>query len=597
AVQTFRGAQHTFELGQTLSGALKALSQGEGATLYMTLLAGFQVLLNRYSGQADIVVGSPMAGRNRAEIEPLIGFFINTLVLRTQLSGEMTFRQVLSRVREVCLGAYAHQDVPFEILVEKLQPDRDLSRNPFFQVVFQLLKTSNGAQQPSASSQPSLEINVTTSKFDLTFDLWETTEARELAGQIEYNTDLFDEATIERLARHYRRLLESIVAHSDQPISQLSLLSAGEERQLVREWNQTATDYPRASCIHELFEAQVERSPERVAVIFEDQQLSYGELNRRANQLAGYLQQQGVGVETLVGVMVERSVELVISLLGVLKAGGAYVPLDASYPAERLQYMMADAGVAVVITQSGLAPRLAESGVRVVSIDGQWPEIEQQSAANVASSVRAENLAYVIYTSGSTGKPKGVSIPHRAINRLVSNTNYIKIDPSDRTAQASNASFDAATFEIWGTLLHGAQLVGISRDVALSAYEFAVKLREHQITILFLTTSLFNQLVSEVPEVFGSLRHLLFGGSAVDPRWVKEVLQKAPSERLLHVYGPTESTTYASWHLVSEVQNDRGTIPIGRPIANTELYIVDRHLQPVPIGVAGQLLIGGEGLA
>src|SRR5437588_5785146 len=465
AVQAFRGAQHTFELGQTLSGALKALSQGEGATLYMTLLGGFQVLLNRYSGQADIVVGSPMAGRNRAEIEPLIGFFINTLVLRTQLSGEMTFRQVLSRVREVCLGAYAHQDVPFEILVEKLQPDRDLSRNPFFQVVFQLLKTSNGTQQPSASSQPSLEINVTTSKFDLTFDLLETPEARELAGRIEYNTDLFDEATIERLARHYRRLLESIVAHPDQPISQLSLLSASEERQLVREWNQTVSDYPRASCIHQLFEAQVERSPEAVAVIFENQQLTYSELNRRANQLAGYLQQQGVGVETLVGVMVERSVELVISLLAVLKAGGAYVPLDASYPAERLQYMMADAGVAVVITQSGLAPRLAESGVRVVSIDGQWPEIEQQSAANVASSVRAENLAYVIYTSGSTGRPKGALGTHRAaLNRFSWMWKTYPFEASEICCQKTSISFVDSIWEIFGPLLQGVANVIISEQ-------------------------------------------------------------------------------------------------------------------------------------
>src|SRR5437588_5771268 len=463
AVQTFRGAQLRLEIAPTLVTQLRQLSQREGVTPFMTMMAAFKVLLYRYTGQDDIVVGSYIAGRNRAEIEGLIGFFINTQVLRTDLSGDPTFLELLVREHEVAVGAYAHQDVPFEMVVEKLQPDRELNRNPLFQVVFQLQNMPTTGERRANTTQPSFEINRSTAIFDMSVNLWET--GNDIKGEIEYNTDLFDEATIERLARHYRRLLESIVAHSDQPISQLSLLSASEERQLVREWNQTATDYPRASCIHQLFEAQVQRSPEAVAVIFENQQLSYGELNRRANQLAGYLQQEGVGVETLVGVMVERSVELVISLLAVLKAGGAYVPLDASYPAERLQYMMADAGVAVVITQSGLAPRLAESGVRVVSIDGQWPEIEQQSAANVASSVRAENLAYVIYTSGSTGRPKGALGTHRAaLNRFSWMWKTYPFEASEICCQKTSISFVDSIWEIFGPLLQGVANVIISEQ-------------------------------------------------------------------------------------------------------------------------------------
>src|SRR5205807_652674 len=451
-------------------------------------VAAFKVLLYRYTGQDDIVVGPYIAGRNRAEIEGLIGFFINTQVLRTDLSGDPTFLELLVREHEVAVGAYAHQDVPFEMVVEKLQPDRELNRNPLFQVVFQLQNMPTTGERRANTTQPSFEINRSTAIFDMSVNLWET--GNDIKGEIEYNTDLFDEATIERLARHYRRLLESIVAHSDQPISQLSLLSASEERQLVREWNQTATDYPCASCIHQLFEAQVERKPERVAVIFEDQQLSYGELNRRANQLAGYLQQEGVGVETLVGVMMERSVELVISLLAVLKAGGAYVPLDASYPAERLQYMMADAGVAVVITQSGLAPRLAESGVRVVSIDGQWPEIEQQSAANVGSSVRAENLAYVIYTSGSTGKPKGVMVAHRGLSS-VAETQFktFELRSSDRVLQYSSSSFDASVFEILMAIRAGGSLCLVPRDSVIPGPALVNLLGDQAVTIVTLPPS------------------------------------------------------------------------------------------------------------
>ncbi|WP_333448013.1 amino acid adenylation domain-containing protein, partial [Microcoleus sp. herbarium2] len=349
--------------------------------------------------------------------------------------------------------------------------------------------------------------------------------------------------------------------------------------------------------MHQLFEAQVERTPDAVAAVFEDEQLTYGELNCRANQLAHHLRSLGVSPDQLVGICVERSLKMIVGFLGILKAGGAYVPLDPSYPQERLAFMLKDAEVSVLLTQQQLVEKLPEHQARLVCLDTEWETIARQSKENPLSEVTPEGLAYVIYTSGSTGKPKGVCISHRAVNRLVSNTNYVKLEPGDRVAQASNCSFDAATFEIWGALLHGARLVGVTKDVALSPKDFAAQLREQGISVLFLTTALFNQLAKEVPSAFNSVRHLLFGGEAVEPRLVKRVLENSPPQRLLHVYGPTESTTFASWHLVQEVPEGVTTIPIGRPLSNTQIYLLDNQMQPVPVGVPGELYIGGDGLA
>jgi amino acid adenylation domain-containing protein len=373
-----------------------------------------------------------------------------------------------------------------------------------------------------------------------------------------------------------------------------------------------------------LFEQQVEQTPDAIALtgcftnalssgytnslILEDKQLTYRELNNRSNKLAHHLQKLGIGPEVLVGICMERSVEMIVGLLGILKAGGAYVPLDPSYPQERLSFMLDDAQVSVLLTQEKLITQLpdaitstAQDGAiqnpKVVFLDRDWHTIDQESPENPTSNVTSDNLAYIIYTSGSTGTPKGVAVPHKAVNRLVFNTNYIKLDPSDKVAQVSNTSFDAATFEIWGALLNGAQLVGISPDVTLSPHDFARQLRQEGISVLFLTTALFQQLARTVPQAFESLRYLLFGGEAVDPRWVKKVLAKGPPQRSLHVYGPTESTTFSSFYWVQEVLEEVTSIPIGRPITNTQIYLLDRQLQPVPIGVTGELYIGGEGLA
>jgi natural product biosynthesis luciferase-like monooxygenase protein/amino acid adenylation domain-containing protein/non-ribosomal peptide synthase protein (TIGR01720 family) len=594
AVQTFRGAQQVFTLPVELTKALDSLSQRESATQFMTLLAAFDVLLYRYTEQTDVLVGSPIANRHQGEIEDSIGFFVNTLVLRTDLSGNPSFQELLGRVREMTLAAYAHQDLPFELLVEALQPERNLSHSPLFQVAFVLQNAPMPKIELSELTLSPYTADTQTAKFDLTLTLEATEEG--LMGLWEYNTDLFEAEAIARMAGHFQTLLESIVGNPEQRIHELPMLSASERNQLL-EWNNTQTEYPREQCIHQVFEQQVERSPDAVAVVFADRQITYRELNSRANQLAHYLRTLGVGAEVLVGISVDRSLDLIVGMLGILKAGGAYVPLDPNYPPERLSYMLADAQVSVLLTQQELVERLPELQVKIVCLDADWQTIDAESKDNLSCEVTADRLAYVIYTSGSTGQPKGVMVPHRAVNRLVLNTDYVQLGAGDRIAQASNASFDAATFEIWGALLNGASLVGVPQHIVLSLSEFAGYIREHGISVLFLTTALFNQISSFVPQAFGSLRYLLFGGEAVDPKWVREVLQNGAPQNLLHVYGPTENTTYSSWFLVREVSETATTIPIGGAIANSQIHLLDFNLQPVPVGVPGELHVGGDGLA
>jgi amino acid adenylation domain-containing protein len=595
AIQTYRGARQSLTLPKAVSEGLKALSRDQGITLFMTLLAAFQTLLQRYTGQDDIVVGSPISGRNRHELEGVIGFFVNTLALHTDFAGDPTFRELLTRVREVAIGAYAHQDLPFEKLVEELHPQRSLSQSPLYQVAFALRNNPPHVVTLDGLTTAPFEISGGTAKSDLYLSIIDNDE--NLQARCEYKTELFEAATIERMLRHFQILLEGLITNPDRRISDLPMLTETEKQQILVEWNDTKRGYPRDKCIHELIEQQAEKSPDAIAVVFEDQQLTYRELNRKANQLAHYLRGLGVGPEIFVGIYVERSLEMVEGLLGILKAGGAYVPLDPEYPQERLAFMLEDTRARVLITHKRLMEKLPEHNARVICLDRDWEEIRHESEENPESNSTAENLAYVIYTSGSTGRPKGVSISHRAVNRLVFNTDYVKIESFDKVAQVSNASFDAATFEIWGALLQGAQLIGIPKRVALSPQEFAAQIAEQEISVLFLTTALFNQIASEAPQAFHSVRDLLFGGEAVDPRWVKEVLRYGPPNRLLHVYGPTESTTFASFHLVEHVSEGATTIPIGCPISNTQIYLLDAHLGSVPVGVSGELYIGGDGLA
>ncbi|KJH70841.1 non-ribosomal peptide synthetase [Aliterella atlantica] len=600
--QTSQGATKFLELPQNLYQALLTLSQQEGVTLFMTLLAAFQTLLYRYTGQTDIAVGLPIANRNRRELEELIGFFANSLVLRTDLSDNPTFRELLARVKQVAVAAYTHQDLPFEKLVAELHPERNLSQNPLFQVVFALQNAPmEQLELPGLTLSP-FKVDTTTARFDLEFYLWECgdnfrslwgdswQQSEGLRGVLVYNTDLFTSDAIARMLQHFQTLLFGIVANPDTSLADLPLLTSREQQQLG-EWNQTKRSYPDL-CIHQLFEQSANQNPNAIAVKFDERQLTYEQLNSGSNQLAHYLQKLGVGVETLVGICMEPSPVMVAAILAILKAGGAYVPLDPSYPPERLQFMVEDARVTVVITQDSLL-HLFGGNLNIVCVERDWSAIASASVANPITQTTADNLAYVVYTSGSTGTPKGVAIPHKAVSRLVCNPNYINIEITDKVAQCANISFDAATFEIWGALLNGAQLVGINRKVILSPLEFTQEIQQQEISILFLTTALFNQIVREVPSAFSSLRYLLFGGEAVDVKLVQAVMEGAP-QHLLHVYGPTENTTFTSWY---EVESGAKSVPIGKAIANTQIYLLDANLNPVPVGVVGEIYIGGDGLA
>ncbi|ODH00063.1 non-ribosomal peptide synthetase [Nostoc sp. KVJ20] len=596
SVQTFRGWCFSFQLDAKLTASLKELSQKSGTTLFMTLMAAYATLLFRYSGQSDILLGTPIASRNHQDVEGLIGFFVNTLVMRTRLEDNPSFSKLLMQVRSTCMDAYVNQDVPFEQIVEALHIERSLSHSPLFQVMFALQNAAiEQLETPELAVTP-LHLDNVNAKVDLTLQMWEQDNC--LQGFWQYNTDLFDEDRIARMTGHFQTLLAGIVANPQASVGTLPLLTERERHQLLVEWNDTHIPYPDTKCIHQVFEEQVEQTPNAIALVYEHESLTYRELSDRANQLAHYLQSLGVGTEVLVGICVERSLEMIIAMLAILKAGGAYVPFDPAYPQERLAYMLNDSQVSILLTQEQLTAQIPETNAKVVFLDTCWQKvISKYSQKNPENEASSHNLAYVIYTSGSTGKPKGITVTHQAVNRLVCNTNYVKLTANHRVAQASNAAFDAATFEIWGALLNGARLVGISKEVLLSPPQLATQLQDQQIDFLFVTTALFNQLVSQVPGIFKTLQTVLFGGEAVEPNWVRTLLQNQPPKRLLHVYGPTENTTFSSWYLVQEVPESATNLPIGQPIANTQIYILDRYLQPVPIGVPGELCIGGDGLA
>ena len=601
AQRAYRGAARPFAVNEATTRKLKELCHAEGVTTFMLLLAAFQTLLHRYTGRPDIVVGTPVASRNRSELEGLIGFFANTLVLRADLSGDPSFRELLRRVRETALGAFAHQELPFERLVEELQPERSLSHTPLFQVMFALQNAPRGAAElPGLTMSAVGSAESGTEKFDLTLIMAEAGGA--LSGALSFNTELFEPETAERMLRHLGALLSAAAADPALPLSRLPLMGDEERRRLVTSLNRTRREFPRGLCAHELFERQADARPEAAAAAeaATGRSLSYAELDRRANQLAHHLRGLGVGPEVAVGVCLERSAELPVALLGVLKAGGVYLPLDPTYPLERLSLMIEQTQTPVLVVQEELEERLPAHWGQVVRVDGGgWEELEREESCERLAGVgtHAEGLAYVIYTSGSTGVPKGIGVTHRAISRLVCNTDYVELGADDRVAQISNASFDALTFELWGALLHGAQLVIIDKAVAISPREFSSQLAAWQVTTTFLTTALFNQVAHVAPSAFRSLRYVLFGGEAVDPASVREVLAGGKPRHLLHVYGPTENTTFSTWFEVEEVAEGAQTVPIGRPISNTQAYVLDGAGGPVPVGVPGELYLGGEGLA
>ena len=595
AVASLRGATQSVALDREASERLKALAQAEGATLFMALLAAFQILLARYTGQTDIPVGTPVANRHPAEVEGLIGFFVNTLVMRGDLSGRPSFREVLRRVRATALGAYAHQDVPFEMLVEELQPERDRSRTPLFQVSLALQAAPLPEPETQGVRWRAEEMTGGGAKFDLTLELEDMPTG--LAGVLEYNTDIFEAETARRLAAHFRQLVGGLVAAPDRPVSELPLLTEEETRRLLVEWNATAADYPRDLCLHELFERQVAAAPEAVAVIFEDERLTYAELNERANQLARHLRELGGGPEARVGVLMERSVELVVGLLAIMKAGAAYVPLDPDYPQERLAFMLADAGVRVLLTQERLRGRVPTGAETVVCLDSERATFAAYGTENLNVGVTADSMIYVIYTSGSTGRPKGVMLPHRGIvNCLLWMQSAFRLGPHDRTMLKASLSFDASVWELFWPLLVGAGVV-VARPGGQQDSAYLVRAAERDgVTILHFVPSMLSVFLNE-QELgrAGSVRRVLAGGEALPPDTMARFHARMSAE-LHNFYGPTE-TSIGSLDWRCEPGGTYTVVPIGRPIANTQIYILDRDGRPVPVGVPGELYVGGDGLA
>jgi amino acid adenylation domain-containing protein len=599
AVQSFQGAALGFSLPLELTRGLETLARRGGATLFTTLLAAFQALLHRRTGQDDVVLGAPVANRNRREIEDLIGFFVNSLVLRADCGGDPAFRDLLAQTRERALEAQAHQDLPFERLVEELHPERDLGRNPLFQIAFALQNAPGSPVRLRGLEVEAVEVEIRTTRFDLEVHLW--SEPRGLQGLVYYDTDLFDGTTVRRLADHFQALLAGAAADPAARLSELPLLGAAERHQVATEWNDTAADYPREATIHALFARATHRFPDLVAVEYGERTLTYAELDSRSDALARALVRLGAGPEVPVAVLAERGPELIVALLAILRAGGAYLPLDPAWPPARLAWMLDDAGAAVLLAGDSFGATVRALPPHRAVVLGLETALAAAGTAGppgppIGERASADHLAYLIYTSGSTGRPKGVAVPHRAVLRLVLGTDYVRLGPGDRIAQASTAAFDAATFEIWGALLQGARVVGVPREVLLSAPELEAEIRRRCIQTLFLTTALFHQLARERPALFAPLRELLFGGETADPAAVRRVLAAGPPRRLLHVYGPTESTTFATWHPVAEPPGAAAP-PIGRPIANTSLRVLDPGLRPVPPGGSGELCLGGDGLA
>ncbi len=608
-LQRYRGGSHEFSLNEGLARRLETLAKREGTTLYATLLTAFFVLLHRYTAQVDILVGSPAAGRGMPGCESIVGYFVNPVVMRADLSGDSTFGVLLSQVRQTVLEALEHQDVPFALLVERLQANRDPSRSPLFQVEFvwdalRLLRQHNqapsdmdetpeGANRGGLSLEPFLKQRG--APFDLTLKM--VAVGKSLSGAIQYNVDLFDAATIARMAGHFQTLLEGIVASPDARLSALPLLTESERRQILVEWNDTRTDYPDTSCLHELFESQVERSPDAVAVVFQEERLTYRELNRRADRLARRLKALGVGPDVLAGICAERSVEMVVGLLGILKAGGAYVPLDPTYPKERLAFMLEDAHVPVLLTQRRLVEGLPRHVATVVCLDEDVPIIGEESARNPVSGAVAENLAYVIYTSGSTGRPKGVMITHRGIcNRLRWMQGAYHLTEADRVLQKTPLSFDVSVWEVFWPLLTGARLVVAKPGGHLDPAYLLKLISDQGITTLHFVPSMLRVFLEERGlDACHSVRRVICSGEPLTVALQERFFERLAAE-LHNLYGPTEaSIDVTCWSCTRT--GGRQTVPIGRPIANTQIYILDSHVCPVPVGIAGELHIGSVGLA
>ncbi|WP_067777339.1 non-ribosomal peptide synthetase [Nostoc sp. NIES-3756] len=594
--QTFNGAKVQLALPKHLTDSLKQLSHQEGATLFMTLLAAFKTLLYRYTGQTDILVGSPVASRNSVEVESLIGLFVNVLVLRTDLSEQPSFRKLLTRVKSTALEAYVHQDLPFDKLVGELQPERDLSHNPLFQVMFVLQNVPIPTPQLSDISLTFTEVDNGSAKFDLTLFMEDREQG--LVATLEYDTDLFNADTIQRMLGHFSTLLEGIISSPDQCIAELPLLTAAEKQQLLIEFNNTKTNYPADKCLHQLFEAQVEKTPDAVAAVFENEQLTYHQLNQRVNQLAHYLQKLGVQPEVPVGICIERSITMLIGLLGILKAGGAYIPLDPTYPQERLAFMLEDVQAPILLTQKHLLESLPNHRAKVVCLEQDWQEIAQESRENPVNSLIPDNLAYIIYTSGSTGKPKGTLIHHRGlVNYLAWCSQAYTVHQGEGAAVHSSMSFDMTITGLFSPLLVGNKVELLPEHQGLESLANALQNKSNYSLVKITPAQLLllSQQLSSI-EAKGKTNAFIIGGENLSKDSIAFWRNFAPDTILVNEYGPTETVVGCCIYQVPQGEINSASVPIGKPIANTQLYVLNQYYQPVPIGVSGELYIGGVGV-
>jgi amino acid adenylation domain-containing protein len=590
--RTGRGGTVDIQISAPLTTALRRVTRAARATLFMTVLAGFQSLLARYSGQDDIVVGTAIANRPRQETEGLVGFFANTLVLRTHLSDNPSFLDVIARVREVALGAYRHQDLPFEHLVKAMGPERTLGHTSLFQHMFVFQNALERDLTLDGLTTERFALDHDTAMFDLTLTLSEGQET--IVGTLEYATDLFDRTTAERMAGHLSRLLEAAVADPDRPIDELDFLDHPERHKVLVEWNDTRTN-PENRCIHDLFEERAAAHPDAIALTAGDESLTYRELDERSGVLARRLRALGVGPDARVGIYLYRSADAIVAILATLKAGGAYVPLDPDYPVARLAFMVEDSDVEVVVTGGALGDRLGWCRAHILRMDVDNGSMAEPTNDNPVGTARSENLAYIVYTSGSTGTPKGVMVEHRAVVARMIGVDYIHFDKVGAVLHMAPLAFDASTFEIWGPLLHGACCV-VYPDQRFALDRFGTALAAN-VDTLWLTSAVFNTVIDEDWRLLGGIRQLIVGGEALSADHVAKATALLPQMRLVNGYGPTEATTFAACHEIRAMEPGTGRVPIGRPIANTELYILDGCQRPAPIGIPGELYLGGAGLA
>jgi len=596
AKRTLPGMQCPITFPESLSKRLRELCRREGTTLFMMLAAAFQVLLGRYTAQNEVLLGTPAAGRGQVEVENLIGFFVNMIVLKADLRGVRTIRELLRQVRETALDAYAHQDVPFDKLVEELKPERRPNRNPIFQAILAFQNAPTPGMEMAGVTLPSGSPGSADTKFDLELYFWEN--GIEVAGSFVFSPELFRPRTIARMASQFLHLLETFVSRPDSSLSELSLVTDSEYRQITEIWNRTDVEFPDQAGIHEVFVRQVQLTPDAIALETEREQISYQELDQRSTAVAAYLQSLGVGQEVFVGILIERSPEMVLAILATLKAGGVYVPLNTGDPARRIEFILQDAGISVLLTSSQIAEKLPPGRVTVVCLDSPADQdriLATQAGNSAGPPAAAENLAYMIYTSGSTGIPKGVCITHRNVLRLVKGASYVDLTSREVFLQFAPISFDASTFEIWGALLNGARLV-VFPPAAPSLRDLGDFIHKSQITTMWLTAGLFHQMVDKNPEGIAPVRQLLAGGEALSVKHVNKLLTEAPDCSLVNGYGPTESTTFACCCNIGG--NLKGTtVPIGSPIGNTKVYVLNDEMRLAAIGEMGELYIGGAGLA